>query len=737
MKPTVSVLTTLAVALLLPDLVIGHPGHAPLPTTGAVIDPATGVLRLSREAITVLDLKTEEVAERAVESRWFAYAVVQSPWTSHAFVSSQLAGRIVRLHVQPGESVERGQLLAELESPDLQQLRSELRNAKNKSEQASATAKRLESAASSGAIPSLQWIEASNQAAQSANFLEVYKRQWLTYGLSRQSLATALDAETSGQMLLPLKAPIAGVVTHADLSIGKIVDPKEHLFEIIDSSTVWLRVQVLEKDLKRMQLGQPVTFAATSQATRRWSGTIDRIGTAIDPVSHLASAWATLKNPDEQPAELLPGMTGQVSLGPAQARRTLSLPVSAVLRDGAEQLVLVEQTSRKEGSEFKKQSVVLGQRNGDFVELKGGEVFPGDRVITQGSHELAGFFTKGVLRLSEETARDIGLKLETAGKGVVADTLTADGVLDIPVDRRSVVSSPLSGIIERIDVDRSQSVRAGDVIAGIRSPDFQSLQLELVRASLEHDLKQTLLKKLNTATDAVAGRRILETEADEREARFRAEGLSQRLLALGLTATEVATIRNSGELLPSLPLRSSVDGSVVGFDKVLGHVVRSDEPLFEVHDVTRSFVEAFVAERDAARVTVGQAVRVRFASDDAVMPGRVVRLANAVSPQSRTLSVWIQLDAADTWLPHNSLANITFIGPVRDARIAIPNTAILKEGSRRFVFVRGSDGTFTRRSVTIGRMDDRSAEVLRGLEAGESVAAQGIPQLQAGFAAIR
>ncbi|WP_197453824.1 efflux RND transporter periplasmic adaptor subunit [Caulifigura coniformis] len=716
-----------------------HEGHAPLLTRGASIDPATGVLRLSREARSILDVMTEEVTERKVEGHWFAYAAIESPWTGSAFVSPLLAGRIVKLHVQPGENVKSGQLLAELDSQELQQLRQELLTAKNAADLASDTAKRLDSAANAGAVAGQQLLEAQNQAAQAANALSVARRKWLALGLEESRLDGVLSGVDQQPVYMPIMAPIEGVANHADLSVGKIVAPQEHIFEIADLRTLWLRIRILEKDFDRIQIGQVLSFTLSAHPGKSWLATVDKLGAALDPETHLADAWATVTNPMPDDIRLMPGMRGQVQISQTNTVSRVAVPTAAVFRDGAERFVLVEQTSTKESSEYKKQSIVTGQQSGGFIELRGGKLYPGDRVVTQGGHELAVFFTKGSLRLNEETAKDIGLSLASVSGRLIEDVFDADGAVDVPTDRRFIASSPLNGVIERIRIDRSHAVRKGDVIAEVKSLEFHNLQLELLGATLDQQLQSTVLEKLKLSGDSIARRRFLDVEAAERDAAFRIEGTRRRLAALGVTEEELRKIQTDSQLMPTLPLRALIDGTVVTFTKVLGQVVRPEEPLFEIHDLSKSFVEAFVAERDSGRVQVGQPVRIRLVSDpEAVLTGRVIRLGHTVGTASRTLSAWIEVEGDGMQQrPHNSLARVTFKAGESPARTTVPLSALLQEGNRRFVFVKGGDGTFARRPISVGRKDDRFAEITHGLAGGETVAVRGVFQLQTGYAAIR
>ena len=112
-------------------LAFGHEGHQPLPTKGVQIDLKTGQLTLSRAAREVLDVKSVEVQTRDVAGSVRAYATVVAPWTRHAYVTSRLPGRIVKLPVRPGDYVEVGQVLAELDSLDLHSLRLDYQKTQN------------------------------------------------------------------------------------------------------------------------------------------------------------------------------------------------------------------------------------------------------------------------------------------------------------------------------------------------------------------------------------------------------------------------------------------------------------------------------------------------------------------------------------------------------------------------------------------------------------------------------
>ena len=358
-----------------------HEGHKPLPTRGMEVNAETGKMVLTKAARGTLDVQTAEVGPQPLSQSILAYGTLVSPWNRHAMVSSPLSGRIVELFVTPGETVTTGQVLAELDSPELELLQLELQNAQTALDLSLKLVASSESASRTGAIPGIRFIESQNDVEQNRADIEIARAKWLGLQLPVEALEEILQAsDTAAKQRLSLISLIDGVVTHADLSVGKVISPKEHLFEVLDLSTIWLKVGVLEKDLAQVAVGQPLELALTAYPGETFSGRIDVFGQFLDPHTHLGTVWASLSNSMTEQPRLLPGMSGQVQLKVGVAGDKVVLPMSAVIRDGAERFVLVEEEQTQVNSTFQKQTVVLGQRMGDQIEVRGGNVFPGDRV---------------------------------------------------------------------------------------------------------------------------------------------------------------------------------------------------------------------------------------------------------------------------------------------------------------------------------------------------------------------
>ncbi len=717
-----------------------HEGHRPLPTRGMEVNVESGSMVLTKAARETLDVQTVEAISQSLRNSLHTYGSIVAPWNNHAVIASPLSGHIVDLKVNPGENVQAGQVLAAMESPELEQLVLELRAAQVDFLLSLKLVENITEASRNGAIPGVRLVETRSKLEQDRAAVELASAKWQSLQLPTSMLQSILNfPDQDHRQLLELRSPIGGVVTHADLSIGKVVDPKEHLFEILDLHNVWLKIQVLEKDLASVAVNQLITLQLTSDSQASFIGKIDVVDSYLDSDTHLGTVWATLNNDDSSRAKLLPGMTGIVRIDAGDNGQSLVIPLSSVIRDGAERFVLVEQEQTDVASTYQKQALVLGKRSGDQIEVRGGDVYPGDRVVTRGSHELGSFFTKGVLKVSPESARDIGLQTQIASTGIIAETINIDGVLDVPPTNRSIASAQLGGAIDRILVDRGQKVIRGQVLAEVTSQAFQNLQIDLLRANLDVGLKQSIVQNLRSANDAIAKRQLWETESQLNQVTSRRDILIQQLKTAGITGAQIAELLTNKLLIRTLPVRAPIDGVIVGFDKFLGHVVQPAEPLFEVHDLNHGWVQGFISEQDFPRIRLGQQVRMRFVtSPDEIVMGKIARSGESISSDDRTLSVWIDLQDMPTFsLQHNMLARISIETGATVSGLSVPLQAIVHEGMRSYIFVQGEDQTFERRFVVTGQSNDLRVLIVDGLQPGESIAIGGAMALQSGYAALK
>lgn len=702
-----------------------HEGHQALPTRGASVDLDKGLVILSPQTRQALGVATAEVRLEPLDERWTAPAAVETTWRGHAFATTRLPGKIAALHVQPGQEVTAGQALAEVQSLELENLQLELATAENEARLTAENLKALEESARQGSTSAQAVAEERVRHQERLNTVE----------LTRQKLA-AIGAKP-GDATLPITSHIAGVVIHADVRIGQVIEPQQHLFEIVDLATVRIRADVLERDLARIAPGQPLGFhtSAAGQASETFRGIVQGAGLTLEPKTRLGSVWAEMDNASASRPRLLPGMIGQVEFPRESTKKTIAIPAAALVTQGAENCVFLEEGP----GQYVRKNVIPLRRLHDRVQIERGVLEPGDAVVTAGSHELGALFDQHVLRLSNEAMQSAGVRIEPVQHHSVADIVQVEATIDLPPDKRAIASARLPGVVQTIRKDRDQPVRAGDVIAEVVSPEAQSLQLELLRSHFQAQVLRQSLDRLrpliDSANPGVSERQLRETRSALDAEQRRGESLQRRLVQVGLTDEQVRLILDKRQFVQTISVRAPIDGNLIRFHAALGQAVKAEDPLFEIHDLSGVWVQGHVLERDVARVRVGQKARVTLAADPQfVAEGVVRRNAGIFDAEDRTLSIWVELGSPLVRpLPVGMLARLTLIVAEPPPNLSVPRPAIWRDGSRSYCFVQRFDGTYERRAVETGRADDRHVEILRGVNEGEKVATQGVAAIQTAY----
>ena len=718
----------------------GHEGHAPLPTKGAEVNVEEGLVTLSDAARASLGVETGEVALRPLQQTVLAYATVLLDWQQHRFITTPIAGRISNLYVKPGETVAAGQKLAEIDSMELANLQLQLLDAQAVAELSARTQDRLQTLAREQVIAGRELAEAEAAHSQNVMAVEIAKSKLRRLRLMDEQIESILVKRVPIRTLTIL-SPIAGVAIHTDLALGKFVEPTEHLFEVMDLSSVSVRIDVLEQDLGKVKAGQAVELSVTGLPNKVYKGAIKTEEAFIDSETHLGRAWLVLPNSKDTGRELLPGMYGQATVAISSPDPKLAVPASAVLNNGTEWFVLVEEAATARASEYRKRNVAIGLMAGGFAEITAGDVYPGDRVVTTGGHEMANFFIQGVLRLSPEARANLGVVSEPVKKAFVDDIVEVEGTIELPPEQRAVASSSLSGTVEKIFVERGQAVQAGDVVAEVASLDLLETQYTYLQGDVQSKLLNDTLERLRpeSETQIVARKRLLELESHYEQATYQRDSARQRLSTLGLTAEQLNAILAKRQLVELLPVRAPIDGVIVRLDKALGQVIQANQPLLEIHDLSRIVVRAHLGERDIVKAAMGVDARVRVVADPTfVGHGKVVRSGSSFDESNRTASAWIELEnGATADLYNEMLAKVTLATSTDKPVLATPKAAVVSEGTRNFVFVEDASGVITRRAVTIGRADDRLIEITAGLKPDEKVVITGAAKLQTAYASLR
>lgn len=182
----------------------------------------------------------------------------------------------------------------------------------------------------------------------------------------------------------------------------------------------------------------------------------------------------------------------------------------------------------------------------------------------------------------------------------------------------------------------------------------------------------------------------------------------------------LATVE-ANESLQTYAVTAPLSGVVIARNANPGEQT-GDKTLFTVADLSTVWVELSLFPRDVAKVRVSQDVRVKSTEAGLETTGKVVYVAPFGRAANQTLTARVLLDNPDRrWAPGLYVtAEVTLAETA--APLAIRNEAVQTLEGRSVVFVRGDEG-FAPQEVTLGRSDGEFAEVLSGLNAGDTYAA--------------
>jgi len=286
----------------------------------------------------------------------------------------RVGGYVKALRVDIGDHVRPGQVLAELDAPELAAALSEARSKQRVAQagfQASrGTFRRLrQTARTAGAISPLALDQARTQAASD----------------SLSVMAASAHYQAAAQMAdyLRITAPMAGVITERNAAPGALVGPGGQsatpLFRLKQLSRLRLRVAVPEAYVGDIHVGAPVQFNVRTFPGQNFTGKINRVAGSVTPGTRAELVEIDVANPGEK---LKPGMFAAASIPIRSPQSSLFVPKSAVVSTAERTYVI-----RVAGGKTELVNVQKGDENAGQVQVFGA-LKAGDVVLKAGNEEI-------------------------------------------------------------------------------------------------------------------------------------------------------------------------------------------------------------------------------------------------------------------------------------------------------------------------------------------------------------
>ena len=291
----------------------------------------------------------------------------------------------------------------------------------------------------------------------------------------------------------------------------------------------------------------------------------------------------------------------------------------------------------------------------------------------------------------------------------VADSLSVPGRFEVNETRVARVGSSVSGRITRLTVTEGQSVRRGQVLASLHSPELSDAQLAFLRAHSQQELAQraaTRAKELLQA-EVIAVAEVQRREADLAQASAAVSSARDQLAALGTRKDQMDRLETTHEVDSESELIANLDGIVLERKVTVGQVVQSAETAFVLADLSNVWLVADVPEQAAGDVHAGKTVEATVpALPDEVVKGTLSFVSAMVNPETRSVRVRMELPNPQR-VGSSRLYKPAMLASMRlegrpERRLLVPGSAVVRDGNRDFVFVESGPATFRAREVRLG-----------------------------------
>lgn len=348
----------------------GEAGEASEDGLGAPVLP-DGTVELDPSAALSVGLTVVEVVPMG-EVTLAATGTVLYDQNRVSRVGPRIEGRVVRIAGDLGDQVAAGAPLVVIESAELGEVEAEHARALAELELAQESFDREQGLFEKGISSRKEVLEAQAELERA--------RAALAAASARHRTLDPADS-VSADGYYSLSAPIAGTVVERNVMLGQIVGPDDDLFTVADLRTLWLVLDIYDRDLARVRDGLPVEVEAAAFPGTSFRGTLTHVGQVVDSLTRTVKARVVVANPGNR---LRPGMFVTALVRGVDAGAAVAVPQASVHRIEDRTVVFVPLGQGR----YALRDVVTSGSVGDALVTVVRGLAPGDSVVSEGSFYL-------------------------------------------------------------------------------------------------------------------------------------------------------------------------------------------------------------------------------------------------------------------------------------------------------------------------------------------------------------
>ncbi|MEN7549572.1 efflux RND transporter periplasmic adaptor subunit [Rapidithrix thailandica] len=462
-----------------PQIKLPEPGDCPicgmdLIPLGANDDDSPIRLEMTEQAVKLGNVQTSQITREASVKEILLNGKVQIDERRIKTQTAHFGGRIERLYVNyTGETVRRGQRLAEIYSPQLVSAQKEL-------------------------FEALKFKELNPKLVESVR--EKLKLWKLTD-------AQIEEIENTGEVRteITIKADVSGVVQKLNVALGDHVKEGEPVLEVVDLHRVWVVFDVYESDLSFVKMGDKLQFAVASYPGKNFEATVTFIDPFIDPQTRIAKVRTEISNAK---GLLKPEMfaTATVKAGSANSGSALTVPKSSIMWTGTRSVTYVEVQDTQVPT-FEMRQVTLGASLGDRYIVEEG-LEDGDYVVTNGA-----FTIDAAAQLNNKASmmnQEVYVKGKSSGE---AEKVEVPSYLDkSPKAFQQQLQEVTKHYLKLKDALIASDQKTSQILAKEVLNSLEKVDMKLLKDQEAHMYWMDLLKVIKKQTGKIADTKQLEEQ---------------------------------------------------------------------------------------------------------------------------------------------------------------------------------------------------------------------------------
>jgi len=378
---------------------------------------------LSGEQIKLMGIEVSPISDINISGYIKVTGEVKINQEQESKVGGIISGRIKSVNVKEGSNVSAGQVLATLENIDLVSIQTDYITSKNEVEYAKQELDRQKRISDITSKKSIAELEANYKRALTN--MRSLEQRLSSYKINKNRFDNVgEDTTVNVQRYYSITSPISGNVVSRMITVGQFVDPSTEMFHIVNTSTVYVDLNIFEKDLAKISKGQKVKIETSTYGDEVFEGNISNINSIFDDASRTVKVRVLIKNKGNK---LLPNMfvTAKILVDESNVK---AVPKSALVEEGEEKFIFVKTNEKHEdehkepghkegdndaehkedehkgehghegGVVFKKVMVRTGVEDDKYIEIFPIETIEGDNeVVTSGAFYLRSELKKGEL----------------------------------------------------------------------------------------------------------------------------------------------------------------------------------------------------------------------------------------------------------------------------------------------------------------------------------------------------